>query len=127
MKFFKSIEYIAMVLLVACSTGHCRRDGTKVPAKEDVKPPTGYEAQELGTVKVAKSDGSKQCGMGPGVSLSVMKKELHETKVLSSTKVHDGLMRVQVCGASTGMLNVYEIPRADLAKALRKGFSEFQK
>ena len=127
MKILKSLAYLAAALLVACSTGHCRRDGTKVPEKEDVKPPTGYQAKDMGTVMVAKSDGSTQCGMSPGQSLAVMKKELTGLQIISQKKVHDGMMRVQVCGAGTGMLNVYEIQRADISKALSKGFSEYKK
>jgi hypothetical protein len=33
---------------------------------------------------------------------------------------------MQVCGADTGDINLYEIPTADLAKALKAGFKELK-
>ena len=108
---------------VACSTGHCRRDGTKVPAKEDVQPPTGYTQENLGSIFISKPDGSLQCGMKSGMSLEHMQEQLGSITILSSEKKHDGLMRVQACGATTGMLNVYEIRQQDLSKAQSLGFS----
>lgn len=110
----------------ACSTGHCRRDGSKVSIKEDVKPPSGYKQEQLGTVFVAKSDGSLQCGVKAGIKIQDMASELKNIEIISAKKEHDGLMRIQACGTGTGLMNVYEIRSQDLSKAQKLGFSLFQ-
>ena len=123
----KSFLWCSTLLVVACSTGHCRRDGNEVLQKIDAKPPTGYEQQDLGSIKVSKSDGSLQCGERVGLPLEAMAKEqLPGVKVLSSEKLNDGLMRIQSCGADTGMINVYEIRHQDLRKAQKAGFTIFK-
>ena len=83
------------------------------------------EPNALGKIKVYKADGSLQCGMGKGVSVSEMAKELAGIKIYTSENKSDGMMRIQVCGSPTGQCNVYEIDRADLEKALAKGFREW--
>src|SRR6266849_770870 len=70
------------------------------------------------TVKVFRYDGSLQCGMGQAVPLDEMAKELAAVniKVLSSEKrVVSGLI-IALCGAPTGMANVYEIAKDDLPR-----------
>ena len=105
-RYLKRLVWLLTLTLMACSTGHCRRDGKEVIEKVDPKPPKGYAEENLGSIKVAKPDGSQQCGMRAGVSLDDMAKEqLKGVKVLSSEKKHDGLMRIQSCGADTGMMN----------------------
>jgi hypothetical protein len=112
----------------ACSTGHCRRDSQEVLEKLDPKPPTGYEQENLGSITVVKSDGSKQCGMRDGIPLDDMaESQLKGIQILSSEKKHDGLLRIQSCGASTGMMNAYEIRHQDLRKAQKAGFTILKK
>ena len=119
----KSFAWCCALFFVACSTGHCRRDGKEVLKKIDSKPPAGYEQENLGSLQIAKADGSQQCGMRTGISLADMaKKELPGVKILSSEKKNDGLMRIQSCGAETGMLNTYYIRHQDLLKAQKAGF-----
>ena len=121
---FKSVLWCMALVFVACSTGHCRRDSKEVLQKIDPKPPTGYEEENLGSIRVAKSDGSQQCGIKAGISLSDMaNEELPGVTILSSEKQNDGLMRIQSCGASTGMMNTYEIRHQDLRKAQKSGFT----
>jgi hypothetical protein len=70
------------------------------------------------TVKVFRYDGSLQCGMGQAVPLDEMAKELTAVNitVLSSEKsVVSGLI-IALCGAPTGMANVYEIAKDDLPR-----------
>lgn len=76
-------------------------------------------------VKVFKPDGSLQCGQGKAVAVTEMQNQLNGIKVYSSVNRNDGMMRVQVCGAPTGNVNVYEIDRKDLAAAQKKGFKEW--
>ena len=82
------------------------------------------------TVKVFRYDGSLQCGMGQAVPLDEMAKELTAVNitVLSSEKsVVSGLI-IALCGAPTGMANVYEISKDDLPRipADRQGVKRFQ-
>ncbi len=76
-------------------------------------------------VKVYKSDGSLQCGMGAAISASEMQKQLGKIKIHSSSSKHDGMMRTQVCGSPTGQSNVFEIDRKDLVAAQKAGFKEW--
>ena len=80
-----------------------------------------------GTVFVYKDTGGKQCGETPSIPLEVMAHELEGILIISQSVGHDGMMRPQVCGASTGAINVYEINSVDLMKALKKGFHEKKK
>lgn len=124
---YKAFVWTLLCLTVACSTGHCRRDGKEMIENIDPKPPTGYEQENLGSLRVAKADGSLQCGMRVGMSLKDMAKEqLGGVKILSSEKKSDGLMRIQSCGAATGMVNIYEIRHQDLRKAQKSGFTVFK-
>ncbi len=74
------------------------------------------------TVRVFKSDGSLQCEPKTGKALEEMAKELGPLKIFSQEKLHDGKMRIQMCGTPTGQSNVYEIAKEDLAKAEVVGF-----
>ncbi|PIT98919.1 MAG: hypothetical protein COT74_11765 [Bdellovibrionales bacterium CG10_big_fil_rev_8_21_14_0_10_45_34] len=78
------------------------------------------------TIFIYKYDGSLQCGEGKPVSPQKMVKDLEGVEVKSMTSKHDGLMRLQVCGAPTGQANVYEIKPEDLEKAEKRGFREWQ-
>lgn len=74
---------------------------------------------------VAKSDGALQCGEGQPVSLKKMSGELKRNgvRVFKQKKIHDGVQRIQVCGAEKGDLNTYQIEKKMLAKAKLLGFS----
>lgn len=121
----RSLLWLLTLIVVACSTGHCRRDGSgKVLEKIDAKPPAGYQQESIGNIVVGKPDGSLQCGQGVGVSLENMaKRDLGGVKIIASEKKNDGLMRIQACGTPTGMLNTYTIDHKDLRKAQSSGFT----
>ena len=118
--FFCTMSFV----LVACSTGHCRRDGSgKVLEKINPQLPMGYEIEDSGHVTVAKPDGSLQCEMRPGFDLDQMAREqLVGIQILSSSKQNDGFMGIPVCGGETGLLNTYTIHSRDWVKAQRAGF-----
>ena len=78
-------------------------------------------------VKIYKPDGSLQCNQGKAISLKDMEADLKDLKIVSSVKIHDGLMRIQVCGQPTGMSNVFEISEGDLDKAKGLGFKVWKK
>ncbi len=123
----KKLLLLLTLFLVACASGHCRRDSKEVLKDIEPEPPKGYEQEDLGSIQVAKPDGSRQCGMRAGVSLEDMAKEqLPGVNIISSEKKNDGLMRIQSCGAETGMLNTYEIKHQDLVKAQKAGFTVFK-
>jgi hypothetical protein len=120
----KKIYYLLVFALVACSTGHCRRGADEVLEKVEPKPPTAFEQEDLGSIRVSKPDGSLQCNMREGLSLEDMaSRELKDIQIINSEKMNDGLMRIQACGTPTGMLNVYTIRHQDLRKAQLAGFS----
>lgn len=76
------------------------------------------------TVQVFKYDGTLQCGMGGEIPLDEMAKELETAgiDVVASRKGTDGLVHINVCGSSTGAINVYVIDRGDLPAAERLGY-----
>lgn len=119
-----------LILLAACVNGPCRKmkyaetpvAGVSSGVKENG---VNEGAALVGRVFVSQPDGSLQCGMNPGISLTEMEKQLVGIKVYSREKKPDGKMHIQVCGSPTGILNVYEIPEASLAEAERRGFRKF--
>lgn len=75
-------------------------------------------------VQVYKYDGSKQCEKISEISVGKMGTTLKEIgiPVICSYKSSDGMMRPQMCGHSTGKINVYEIPSEHLSRAVEAGF-----
>ena len=76
------------------------------------------------SIEVAKYDGSLQCEMGRPVSLEEMEKELRAANIAvqAKAKKSDGIQHPQMCGASTGTMNVYRINTSDWKKARVLGF-----
>lgn len=76
------------------------------------------------TLEIFKYDGTLQCSQGKEIPLETMAKELadKDIEVTNSRKGRDGLTHITVCGASTGILNVYTIGAESLAKAKVLGF-----
>src|ERR1700730_14786234 len=76
------------------------------------------------SIEVAKYDGSLQCAMGRPVSLEEMAKELRAAHIAVQAKAKkaDGIQHPQMCGASTGTMNVYRINTSDWEKARVLGF-----
>lgn len=148
---------ISFALLAACAAKPCRelrqpkRDetaaqtagvntGSSAPAPVATPPtlrtqatgastggPVSTASQTAGNVFVFKADGSLQCGMGKAIAIEEMEKELKGIKVLSRDKRPDGMMHIQVCGSPTGIINVYEIPAANLADAEARGFKRLER
>jgi hypothetical protein len=116
--------FLSAMICFGCANGNCRSQQKNNPGEKTVSaqklPKTAAEL-----VKVYKYDGSLQCGMGKAISLNEMQKELQGIHVYSAKNQNDGLMRTQVCGAATGKANVYEIDRADLSEAKKRGFKEW--
>ncbi len=75
------------------------------------------------SVKVFKSDGSKQCQMN-GVALDVMKGELIKAgiDVICAQQGSTGLLYPQVCDTETGVINIYHINAQNLQDAEKLGF-----
>src|SRR6266853_1340454 len=76
------------------------------------------------SIEVAKYDGSLQCEMGRPVSLDDMEKELRVANIAVQAKAKkaDGIKHPQMCGASTGSMNVYRITTSYWEKARGLGF-----
>ncbi len=98
---------------VACANAH---DGS------GKKHTHHHDAPEY--VQVYQYDGSKQCEKFNEVSLGKMSQSLRDigVPVMCSYKASDGMMRPQMCGHSTGKINVYEIPSKHLSRAVEAGF-----
>ncbi len=123
--------YSTALIFTACRTGHCRRDRSsgegRVLEKVNPKPPTSYRQGNMGQIVIAKADGSLQCEPNSGLNLNQMAGELLAgIEILSSSKQNDGLVRVQVCGEETGILNTYKIYGKDIIKARKAGFTLFE-
>lgn len=117
----KVILLILFLGVAACTSGQCKRDGTPVLTDEEKKTISEQElANEI--ILVGKSDQSLQCGYNIGMTMERMAQELNGIQILKTEKRHDGLMRIQSCGAPTGMMNVYSIYRKDVKKAVRMGY-----
>ncbi len=84
-----------------------------------------YSISKANSVFVYKYKGSKQCEADSGISLEEMARELDE--VISMHTANDGLDRIQVCGADTGDLNIYEIGLGYYFKAKELGFLYFKR
>ena len=116
---------ISILFLMGCSNHPC-----KIEERTDIVM-TGNE--KVSTAKkdltqrvfVYKSDGSLQCGQGEKNDINLMKKDLGAIEIFSAENKHDGMMRIQVCGAPTGYSNVYEINNNDLEAALKLGFKKW--
>lgn len=114
MIFIRKFYFLFILLFIGCVSGHCNKEG---------KPQTMNE--KMNKVLVYKYDGSKQCDEEKGRELDDMEKDLKGIKVYSSEKRNDGQIRVQVCGALTGMTNTYLIAKEDLEKAEASGFKKW--
>ena len=80
------------------------------------------------SVWVTRPDGSESCETGADTAESLEKgrRILRQAKikVLAAKKGDDGKFHVQVCGAPTGGLSEYLIPKKQLEKALILGFQK---
>lgn len=112
------------MICFGCADGNCR---SQAKPSAEAKAVTTDQASKTSTdtVKIYKYDGSLQCGQGKAIAIADMQKELNGISVHSSESKNDGLMRTQVCGSATGKANVYEIDRAQLTEAKKRGFKEW--
>jgi len=111
--------------VVACANQACKIEERKDIVMTGNEKTTSQKKDLTSRVFIYKLDGSVQCEQGGKISLDTMKKELDGIEVFSSENKHDGMMRIQVCGAPTGFSNVYEIDQKDLEKALKLGFKKW--
>lgn len=112
-------------VLTACSSHSCKiEERTDITMTGNEK--VSSEKKDLTKrVFVYKPDGSKQCESHGKTDLTTMRKQLGKIEVFSSENKHDGMMRIQVCGAPTGHNNVYEINSSDLDAATKLGFKKW--
>jgi hypothetical protein len=125
MKLFLAVLFLATA---ACTSHPCKIEDRAAAGDASIKEKGSTVKKDLTSrVFVYKADGSLQCGQGAKIELSVMQKELGGMQVFSSENKHDGMMRIQVCGAPTGNVNVYEIDVKDLEAATKAGFKKWLK
>ena len=113
-KLFNILSIVGFIGLLGCTHGYCPDPLTKRKPK-------------VSNVWVYKYDQSKQCDTKPGVSIEDMMKDFNDLKVtvLESKKQFDGLMRIQACGAFTGMANMFLISKEDFDKASSRGYQRW--
>jgi hypothetical protein len=99
-------------------------DLPRIPAGQQAVKRFQPWAYDSASIEVAQYDGSLQCEMGSPVSLDEMEKALRAANIAVQAKAKkaDGIQHPQMCGASTGMMNVYKIKASDLEKARALGF-----
>jgi hypothetical protein len=123
----KVLIWIVFIGVISCGHSHCRRETDDISNEKVLAPEEAYrkiketESESNSKVWVFKYDGSIQCGAA-GMPLEEMIKELDSIKTFGSEKRPDGLMRAQICGASSGITNRFLITKSDLDKATRLGF-----
>lgn len=79
-----------------------------------------------GTVLVFKYQGSVQCAPDSGIAVEDMLLELTDANinVHCSSEASDGNVIITLCGADTGVVNVYEIPISSITMAENLGFND---
>ncbi len=108
--------------LVSCATTESKTDSA------GLSPSTEKEARSYGPrpgrVWIYRSDGSKSCGVRKGVTLTSATNELSGkgVRIFNKRKKHDGIMRMMVCGADTGMQNELHIDGQSLPIAATLGY-----
>ena len=125
-RIFKKISLGLICFVVAA----CANQACKIEERKDIvmtgNEKTSSQTKDLtNRIFVYKLDGSLQCEQGTKIPTEVMKKDLGDIQVFSSDNKHDGMMRIQVCGAPTGFCNVYEIDQKDFDKAVKLGFKKW--
>ena len=123
----KNVFFILTLVstLTACSNHPCKIEERTDIAMTGNEKVSSTKKDLTQRVFVYKPDGSQQCGMGEKTDLDSMRKELDKIQVYSAENKHDGMMRIQVCGAPTGYSNVYEINASDLEAAIKLGFKKW--
>lgn len=118
------MKYILMLssflIVAACSNKPCRE------VNMEGVPESIQTTNTTKNILVYKYDGTKQCGEGQEITLDAMSRQLRDIKIVSMSKKHDGMMRIQVCGSPTGHANVYEISENDSGKAKSYGFQPWK-
>lgn len=123
MKSFVGAFLIAA--LAACSSHPCKiEDRTDIVMTGNEKVSTAKKDLTQ-RMFIYKPDGTLQCGQGEKVDINVMKKDLGKIEVYSAENKHDGMMRIQVCGAPTGQSHVFEINKSDFEAAAKLGFKKW--
>lgn len=123
---------LSATLIFSCSTRPCKiEDRTTAQTQEQAKASVDQMKNEIAKgsvmnrIKIYKPDGTLQCNQGQKISLDDMSKELKNIKIYSKENLHDGLMRIQMCGKPTGYNNVFEIDQENLAAAEKLGFKKW--
>lgn len=116
---------ISSAAILSCTSAPCKIENRKDLTMTGNEKVSSSNKDMTKRVFVYKPDGSKQCESEGKISLTAMSKQLGSIEIFSSSNKHDGLMRPQVCGASTGYNNVYEIDTKDLDAAIKLGFKKW--
>ncbi|MCB0394718.1 MAG: hypothetical protein KDD25_09165 [Bdellovibrionales bacterium] len=121
---FKGVALITLLFIFSgCSLKHCR--GPEEIPQVNAESPKKQPKTEVEKVWACKYDGSVQCEPGRARPIDSDLKELSDMTVFAKEKRSDSLLRVQVCGATTGRANCFQIQKVDLPSAEEKGFKQW--
>lgn len=120
------------ITIASCTTGNCRSEQVK---REQAGPESSAPKENkllpdpslVERISVFKTNGSLQCNQGKAIDKSTMEKSLKGIRVYKSSVENDGKLRIQMCGAPTGNVNVFEIDKTNLEQAIALGFAEWIK
>ena len=130
--FFCGLAIVLTVVLASCTTGNCRSEQVKreqagpeaaIPKENKLLP----DPSQVERISVFKPNGSLQCNQGKTIDKAVMEKSLKGIRVYKSSVENDGKLRIQMCGAPTGNVNIFEIDKVNLEMAITLGFAEWIK
>jgi hypothetical protein len=76
------------------------------------------------SIWVGKTDDAKSCGTAKPVTLDQAAADFAATNIqfFQKKKIHDGKMRIQMCGTDKGDMNGFLISKKDLQRAEALGF-----
>jgi hypothetical protein len=132
------LKSLMILNLVSCAAGPCKNEMSsnetnplRFIAKSDKDKEVTMnerETPDFQRVFVYKYDGTLQCeSEKKAIPIETMLEELKASgvTVFASTNMHGGFFMTQVCGAPTGRIHRFQIPKKDLEKALKLGFKEW--
>jgi hypothetical protein len=116
---------IGVVVCASCASQNCSNIPARPTQADDSAKDWRVPAAETpATAFVYVPSGEKQCGFGAETPIKNFLKKLEKKKikVVSSKSQEDGLLHSQVCGAPSGKIHVFEIPKIQLKEATQLGF-----
>ena len=113
----KLLITFTLILVSTSSFAMSKKQPTEITA-------SGSTVNSKDLLWVGKSDEAKSCEKDKGIDLDRMENDLKTAgiTIFMKKKIHDGQMRIQMCGADKGTMNGFQIEKKNLEKATLLGF-----